>query len=162
MIGEHKYDLITLNHVLEHLSHPMELLCELLEANLAESGIAMVEVPRLDSWQAKIAGNDWMHLDIPRHLSHWTESRLTEALEKIGYKVIARRRFSIHLGVLGMLQALCVLTGYRDNIIVGLKHKRSKGLMSRTLLLTPIALFLESLATVFNKTGVMGLYIKKA
>lgn len=161
LIASGNFDLITLNHVLEHLPEPMSLLRELLESNLAAEGVAMIEVPRLDSWQSRIAGRDWMHLDIPKHLSHWTEAQLRAVLDGLGYTVVARRRFSFHLGVLGMLQAMGSKVGYKDNIIVGLKRKRSAGLVLLVACLTPLALALESVATVCNRSGVFGLFVQK-
>ncbi len=158
VIESGNFELITLNHVLEHLPRPMPLLEELLRHNLSANGLAYIEVPRLDSWQSNIAGRDWMHLDIPKHLSHWTEPQLRRALASLGYKVVARRRFSFHLGVLGMLQALSSRLGYKDNIIVGLKRKRSFKLVLLVLLLTPVALLLESMSCPFNRSGIMGLF----
>ena len=160
VIGSGDFDLITLNHVLEHLPAPITLVGDLLESNLAAGGIAMIEVPRLDSLQSRIAGRDWMHLDIPKHLSHWTEAKLTSVLSGLGYEVVARRRFSIHLGVLGMLQALGTRVGYKDNIIVGLKRKRSAKLLLLVAVLTPVAFLLESVATLFNRSGVFGLFVQ--
>ena len=157
-----QFDLITLNHVLEHLPQPMDLLGELLNKNLAVEGLAYIEVPRVNSWQSAIAGEDWMHLDLPKHLSHWTEKQLLSELEKLNYTVVARRQFSFHLGVLGMLQALGTKVGYRENIIVGLKRQRSPGLLLLVACLTPVALIAESLACLFNRSGVMGFFARRA
>jgi SAM-dependent methyltransferase len=161
-VGAGDYDLITLNHVLEHLPEPLKLVRELLQANLSPEGIAMIEVPRLNSWQAKIGGAAWMHLDLPKHLSHWTEGQLSASLEELGYMVVGRRRFSFHLGVLGMLQAIGARFGYRENIIVGLKRQRSPGLVVLVLCLAPFALVLESFAAVWNRSGICGLFVRKS
>jgi 2-polyprenyl-3-methyl-5-hydroxy-6-metoxy-1,4-benzoquinol methylase len=160
-IASGSFDFIALNHVLEHLPEPIALLGELLESNLTPGGVAMIEVPRLDSWQSRVAGGHWMHLDIPKHLSHWTEKRLRVALDGLGYKVVARRRFSFHLGVLGMLQALGSRVGYKDNIIVGLKRRRPIGLLLFVACLTPLALALEVLGTLCNRSGIIGLFVQK-
>lgn len=161
-VASGNFDFITLNHVLEHLPEPMALVRELLESNLTAGGVAMIEVPRLDSWQSRIAGGDWMHLDIPKHLSHWTEAKLSAALGGLGYEVVARRRFSFHLGVLGMLQALGSKVGYKDSIILGLKRKRSTSLLLLVACLTPLALVLESLAVLCNRSGIFGLFVQKS
>lgn len=156
-----EFDLISLNHVLEHLPEPVSLVRELLESNLAKGGLLYIEVPRADSWQAKIAGENWIHWDIPKHLTHWTESGLLSQFQGLGYKKVGEKPFSIHLGVLGMLQSLFSLFGYRNHLILSLKKKKTVGLMLGVTLLTPVALLFESVASLFSKSGVIGIYLRK-
>jgi len=160
-ISAGEFDLICLNHVLEHLPEPLRLLKKLLDANLAANGVVYIEVPRADSLQTKIAGSNWIHWDIPRHLTHWTEPGLVKELKRIGYKKIAQRSFSLHLGVLGMLQALMSRFGYRKNLIIGLKRRRSPGLMVAVALLLPLALMAEVFSSLMEKGGITGLYLKR-
>lgn len=154
-------DLITLNHVLEHLPQPMALLDELLQSNLDRTGILYIEVPRSDSLQAKIAGNEWMHWDIPKHLTHWSEPVLRDQLEKLGFQLIAKRGFSVHLGVLGMLQSLLSRLGFKENLIVRLKKKKTIGLILLIGFILPLAFALEVVSLVFNKSGILGLYFRR-
>ncbi|MHA7130742.1 class I SAM-dependent methyltransferase [Algoriphagus namhaensis] len=154
------FDLITLNHVLEHLPRPFHLLEELLTQNLAESGLVYIEVPRSNSWQAKLAGKNWMHWDIPKHLTHWTEPNLLNRIAEIGFHKVASRRFSVHLGLLGMLQALLALGGYKGNLILGLKGKKNPILLLGLICLTPLALLLELGACLFNRGGILGIYLQ--
>ena len=160
-VGDYPADLITINHVLEHLPEPLVLLSELVKFNLQTDGIFYIEVPRADSWQAKIAGNLWMHWDIPKHLTHWTEPVLRIQLEKMGYHLVAKRGFSIHLGVLGMLQALLAQVGFRENLILQLKRKKTPGLLILIGIVLPFAWVLEVLSVGFGKSGIMGLYFRR-
>ena len=155
------FDFITLNHVLEHLPDPMGLLKELLDQNLSQDGLAYIEVPRANSWQAWIAGKDWMHWDIPKHLTHWDEETLVLEMEKIGYQKVGDRRFSIHLGVLGMLQSLMSKVGFKDHLILRLKRKKTLGLMALVVFFIPFAFLFEGLSTLSNKSGILGVYFKK-
>ena len=160
-IEEGNFDLITLNHVLEHLPAPMNLLQELIQQNLAPDGILYLEVPRADSWQAKIAGKYWMHWDIPKHLTHWNSKTLEKELGKIGMEVISKRSFSVHLGVLGMLQALLSRFGFRENLIFRLKRQKTFGLVMGIAILLPFAFLLELLSVPFEKSGILGIYGRK-
>lgn len=155
------FDFITLNHVLEHLPDPMILVSELLENNLAPNGLVYIEVPRSDSWQTKLAGRDWMHWDIPKHLTHWTEDGLEKEFSKIGFQKISSRGFSVHLGVLGMLQAILSRAGFKENLILRLKKKKTPGLLLAIALFFPFALIFESLSSGFGKSGIFGIYLRR-
>ncbi len=161
MIQKGNFDLITLNHVLEHLPHPMILMSELLGNNLASDGLAYIEVPRADSWQARISGKNWMHWDIPKHLTHWTESGLEREFSKIGFHKVASRGLSVHLGILGMVQALLSKLGYQKNIILQLKRGKSFSLLLLIGLVLPFASTIELLSIVFDKSGIVGVYLKR-
>ncbi|OOG70541.1 class I SAM-dependent methyltransferase [Algoriphagus sp. A40] len=155
------FDFITLNHVLEHLPDPMMLLSDLLENNLAKDGLVYLEVPRSDSWQAKIAGLNWMHWDIPKHLTHWTEEGLEKEFSKIGFKKVSSRGFSVHLGVLGMLHALLSKAGYKENLILRLKKNKTPSLLLLIALFFPFAMIFELISSGFDKSGIFGIYLRK-
>ena len=161
MIQNGNFDLITLNHVLEHLPDPLVFMSELLDKNLAPGGLVYIEVPRANSWQASIAGKKWMHWDIPKHLTHWTKSGLEKEFSKIGYRKVASRGLSVHLGILGMVQALLCLFGYRKNLILQLKQRKSLGLLLLIGVVLPFASAIELVSAVFDKSGVFGVYLKK-
>ncbi|MDG1278881.1 MAG: class I SAM-dependent methyltransferase [Algoriphagus sp.] len=154
------FDFITLNHVLEHLPQPILLLNELLDSNLAKDGLVYIEVPRANSWQAKIAAKNWMHWDIPKHLTHWTEPVLLNEMSKIGFSKKADRRFSIHLGLMGMVQSIMSIFGFRDNLVLRLKRKKTFGLLLGIGLVLPIAFLIELLAVIFKRSGIIGVYFK--
>jgi SAM-dependent methyltransferase len=161
IIGRGDFDVICLFHVLEHLSDPLKLLKEITGKNLIKGGLLIVEVPNLKSWQHRIAGNNWMHLDIPKHLTHWDEEMLTKKIEALGFEKIKSQYFSVHLGVLGSLSAILYKLGYEGNIIYDLKNKGKFGLLIGLALVLPFSFILEALAVPFKKTGVIRLYFNK-
>ena len=138
----------------------MLLLKELLNSNLSKEGLVYIEVPRADSWQAKIAGKDWMHWDIPKHLTHWTEPVIVSEMAKIGFSKNADRRFSIHLGLMGMVQSLLRIFGFRDHLVLRLKREKTIGLLLGIGIVLPLAFLLEALAVTFNRSGIIGVYFK--
>jgi 2-polyprenyl-3-methyl-5-hydroxy-6-metoxy-1,4-benzoquinol methylase len=56
-------------HVLEHLDRPAAAL-ERIAGWLAPSGGLLLGLPNLASWQARLGGERWFHLDVPRHRTH--------------------------------------------------------------------------------------------
>jgi len=61
------FDVIALWHVIEHLADPWSLLSS-ISKNLRHDGLLMLSAPNPNSWQFKVMGKLWPHLDAPRHL----------------------------------------------------------------------------------------------
>jgi 2-polyprenyl-3-methyl-5-hydroxy-6-metoxy-1,4-benzoquinol methylase len=80
------YDLIVMQHVLEHVTHPAECLAKCFDL-LAPSGVLCIAIPNIGSFEANVFSRCWIGLDIPRHLVHFRESVLTKLLERCGYEV---------------------------------------------------------------------------
>ena len=161
-IKDAPFGVITLFHVLEHLASPKEMLKELLEHNLASDGYLVLEVPLFDSLQSRLGGKRWLHLDLPLHLSHFTKSSILELIQKLNLEPVKYQYSSIHLGLLGMVQSIMSLFGYRKMIISELKFRRTSQLVALILLVLPIAFFLEVLAVCFKKGGIIRVYCKKS
>lgn len=81
------FDAVTFWHALEHLSDPS---AALMEANriLKPEGRLLISVPNFQSWQARVMKSDWYHLDIPRHLYHFTPQTITQLLRKTGFQIL--------------------------------------------------------------------------
>jgi SAM-dependent methyltransferase len=80
------FDLVILFQTLEHLPHPLAALrqCRRL---LAPGGRLVVSVPNHASWQARWFGGEWFHLDVPRHLFHFTPGSLRACLDRAGFTI---------------------------------------------------------------------------
>jgi SAM-dependent methyltransferase len=153
-----RFSAITFFHVLEHLAQPSVLLTALLGSNLVKGGVVVIEVPNFNSWQRKLAGRHWHHLDFPRHINHFTLQSLLKLAEESGLAMIRKSYFSFHLGVLGMADSLMKLFGYRKNIIYELKYRRTTSLILKLVIALPFALVLEGLASIFRQGGVLRIY----
>jgi 2-polyprenyl-3-methyl-5-hydroxy-6-metoxy-1,4-benzoquinol methylase len=156
-----QFDVLTLFHVLEHLPQPVVLLEQLVKNNVNYNGVVVVEVPNVNSWQSAIAKQNWIHLDVPRHIHHFSPERLEQILLDINLKPLKTAYFSFHLGVLGMVDSLLKKAGYKKNIIYELKNRKSKTLILMIALLLPIAFFLERLASLFGKGGIIRMYLTR-
>lgn len=97
------FDAITCWHVLEHVNDPPALLKQ-SRAMLKPGGVLQVTVPSLASWQARLGGRHWFHLDVPRHLFHFTPGSLTRLLERSGFEVAGRRSFAFEYDWFGSIQ----------------------------------------------------------
>jgi SAM-dependent methyltransferase len=81
-----RFDLIVMFQVLEHIGEPVALLRECAK-RLKPGGNLIINVPNFASWQSRFAGARWLHLDVPRHLVHFTPETLAATLERAGLKL---------------------------------------------------------------------------
>jgi SAM-dependent methyltransferase len=84
--GHDRFDLIILFQVLEHLSDPVAAL-KRAAALLGDGGRIVVGVPNRASWQAAFGRGAWFHLDVPRHLVHFTPAALAATAAQAGLRV---------------------------------------------------------------------------
>lgn len=160
-IFDRRFDVITMFHVLEHLPRPSEVISSLLRENLSEDGTLIIEVPNLQSVQARIAKGSWIHLDLPKHLSHFTRMRLSKFLMSEGLKIEREEYFSLHNGLLGMAHALLITLGYSGNMIYELKNSPNKRLLFGLTLVSVPALLVEFTASLFRAGGVVRFYCRR-
>jgi SAM-dependent methyltransferase len=73
-------------HSLEHLRHPAAALSAAHEL-LRPEGLVSIAVPNRASWQARMFGERWFGLDVPRHLVHLQAPALVAGLRGQGYEV---------------------------------------------------------------------------
>ena len=163
-IFDHTFDVITSIHVFEHIPDALPLMKELVSGNLKEDGIGMFEVPNINSWQSSWAKDTWMHLDVPRHINHFTPEKFREYMEEAGLTIVRTSYFSWHMGIIGMLQSLMHFFGYNGFIIGDIKKIKSKRwLILPIIALLPFAVMLEAISSLFNQGGVIRCYgIKKS
>jgi 2-polyprenyl-3-methyl-5-hydroxy-6-metoxy-1,4-benzoquinol methylase len=81
---ESGFDVIVMNHVLEHISNPYTVLKQ-LRSLLAYRGILHVAVPNIDSWEARLPG--WTSYE-PYHLYYFSSKTLVRLLEEERFKVL--------------------------------------------------------------------------
>jgi SAM-dependent methyltransferase len=98
------YDCITLWHSLEHISEPSKLLDQ-LQGLIKPGGRIIVAVPDFGGWQARLFGRYWLHLDVPRHLWHFTLPALCVAFKKAGLEVAQTYHQEFEYDLLGWSQS---------------------------------------------------------
>ncbi len=98
------FDMVILWHVLEHLKHPDQTIREIRRI-LKPGGTLVVAVPNFSSWQARWAGENWFHLDLPRHLFHFPFAALRQLAEDRGFEFRSAHHFSLRQNPFGWVQS---------------------------------------------------------
>jgi 2-polyprenyl-3-methyl-5-hydroxy-6-metoxy-1,4-benzoquinol methylase len=135
------FDLIRLEHVLEHLSHPIQVLRK-CRTMLKPGGWLVMNFPCKRSWSAYLSLKHFAHLDVPRHLYHHTPKSAELMVKASGLNVLKVKTYSVMLvfsatvnnmltggrktRILSCLLAILaplyklvgLVTGYGDNITI--------------------------------------------
>lgn len=82
------FDVITCFDVLEHLYEPRRVMARVAKW-LKPGGIFYVQVPNLDSAEARVFGSYWHGLELPRHLFHYSPASLRFLAESAGLQVLS-------------------------------------------------------------------------
>jgi 2-polyprenyl-3-methyl-5-hydroxy-6-metoxy-1,4-benzoquinol methylase len=96
---------ITMFHVLEHLYDP-PLYIEAAHALLSPHGRLIVQVPNAASWQFLMLGENWIGVDVPRHLVTFRASDIEALLESYGFEIVRRKFFSLRDNPAGLASSL--------------------------------------------------------
>jgi SAM-dependent methyltransferase len=85
--AEVEFDVITLWHVLEHVSE-LDKTLQQLKQKLASDGTLFIAVPNHVSWDGDHYKEHWAGYDVPRHLWHFSRGNVKRLMEKNGLKVV--------------------------------------------------------------------------
>ncbi len=150
------FDAITLWHVFEHLKDPFSALAEIGRI-LKPGGLLVISVPNIDSLQAMIFGENWLHLDLPRHIYHFSPPSLSRALEKKGFIIEDWRHFSAEYGMSGTILSLgAVMTGKGPDFFNALRRGKriwTYGIFVYSILMAPFAAAFSTLEALLKKGG---------
>lgn len=113
------FDLIVMFHVLEHLFDPVGTL-RACAALLRPGGHIVLALPNSSSWQSRLTGSDWMHLDVPRHLWHFSPGALRTALERAGLRTERFSFVSPEHDPYGWVQSGLNRLGFQQNVLTKL------------------------------------------
>ncbi len=117
------FDCVTLWHVLEHIEDATELFMS-LDRVLARGGSIFIAVPDFQSLQARVFGRHWLHLDVPRHVIHFSEMALDQLCAKDGYWAQRLRTSELEYDLMGWTQSLLNLFSRRPNLLLKILTQR--------------------------------------
>jgi hypothetical protein len=96
---------VTLWHVVEHVESP-DAATAVVASWLRPGGALLVGVPNLGSLQARVGGERWYHLDVPRHRTHFTVPGLLALLRRAGLEPVSVHHVLAEHNPFGMWQSL--------------------------------------------------------
>ena len=88
------FDVVTLFHVMEHVTNPRDVLAEVFRI-LKPGGAIVLQVPNIESWQFQVFGARWYGLDIPRHVIDYSKSAMLKLLDDSGFVPRRVRDFNL-------------------------------------------------------------------
>jgi 2-polyprenyl-3-methyl-5-hydroxy-6-metoxy-1,4-benzoquinol methylase len=157
-IGQATVDAVTLWHVLEHLDEPGPAL-DRIRAWIRTGGGIVVGVPNLASLQARIGGERWYHLDVPRHRIHFTPAGVHTLLHAHGFEIVRTEHVLAEHNPFGMWQSILSRVTEHPSYLYNLL-KRNAPLRSTDLPITlagltlvPVAAALEFGAALVRRGG---------
>ena len=177
MIGKFEnesFDVVNINHVLEHMEKPGETLSE-CNRILKKGGLLVIAVPNIDSLQAKFGNKNWFQLDIPFHLYHFSSKGVVGLIESKLFSVDLIRHFKFEYNPFGWLQTLLNVSRIRENHLYDLlksselksKNNRTSTLMDSVKsflfipLYLPLSIIFSIIEAVLRKGGTIEIYSVK-
>ncbi len=113
-LEENSFDLAVLWHVLEHVTDPLDQI-QCVRRLLRAGGHLVIAVPNFHSFQSRMAGRRWFHLDVPRHLWHFSPPNLRRLLQARGFECIRASTLSLEQNPFGILQSALNCAGIPQN-----------------------------------------------
>ncbi len=83
-IADGSLDLVRINHVVEHLYHPVETL-EKIARKMAIGGVLNIAVPYAHGGTAEQFGENWLGLQAPVHVIFYDKPHFREILDRLGF-----------------------------------------------------------------------------
>jgi SAM-dependent methyltransferase len=111
--GPRTFDLVLMNHSLEHFPSPVDALRR-VHRLLKDDGLLVVSVPNACGLEVKLFGWWWFGWDPPRHFYHFDKSTLARALRQAGFEVQSRRTGTGALFLMASLDRLFQGRFHRD------------------------------------------------
>ena len=143
-----RIDCATFWHVLEHLDNPVAVLQD-LRRRMMPGALVLAAVPNLGSWQSRVTGAAWLHLDLPRHLSHFTAESLKRTFHAGGFAVEALAWGELEYDLIGWSQGVLNRSfGGRNEFFKAVSGRPSRQGTTRTRFQVAAGLGLSVLAVV--------------
>lgn len=81
------FDLVIMNHTLEHLKRPSDVLTK-IKTLLKKDSIVFIDVPNVGSLSSKVLGKKWPYLLPEEHLWQFDKKSITKLTKDAGFEVL--------------------------------------------------------------------------
>jgi SAM-dependent methyltransferase len=167
------YDAVVLWHVAEHLHDPAATLRD-VAALLRPGGVLMIAVPNFGSPEARVGKAWWFHLDVPRHLFHFTPATLRNLLVAASLQPRETVRLAPEYDIFSFVQTAENRTGLPPNLLYdvlrrrearlshqGVRSWRSVAAVAYAIPLTVAALVWAPLAAALGCSATITIYAQR-
>lgn len=94
-LPDNYFNAIMMVQVLEHLRDPKGALSKLYRA-LCPGGLIVAGVPNFLCIDRRVLGGNWLPIEVPRHLFHFTPKSLQSLFDSVGFKIVDLRKKTIY------------------------------------------------------------------
>lgn len=135
-----KYDIITLWHVLEHVTDVHKSLSQ-IKSLLKPNGILIIAVPNYKSFDANHYKEFWAGYDVPRHLWHFSKNSIKVLGREFGLQVLKTKPMFFDSFYVSLLSEkyktgkMNFFSGFYTGLVSNIKAIRSKEYSSHIYIL---------------------------
>ncbi len=167
------YDAVVLWHVAEHVHDPASTLRNVATL-LRPGGVLMIAVPNFGSPEARVAKAAWFHLDVPRHLFHFTPATLRDLLVAASLEPREAVRLAPEYDIFSFVQTAENCIGLPPNLLYDVLRQRESRLshegvssslsvaaVAYAIPLTVVALCWAPLAAALGSSATITIYAQR-
>lgn len=161
-VPERDFAAIVFWHSLEHLPDSGAVIRAAAE-RLAPGGFVFIAVPDVGSPQARVFGDSWLHLDLPRHLVHLTTGSLESGLKERGIEPVHVSRTKGGQNLIGWLDGMVSKLPGDLDLYQALRRKDARRIemgagrrvasILAGILLSPVALVCAAVEILRGRSG---------
>lgn len=120
-----RFDVVTINHVLEHIEDPTMTLAEIRRI-MKPNALLVIGVPNIGSIMARIKGARWASLRPEEHIWHFTPATLKQLVSQAGFREVAFESKENHVpagwvgkdAIIRLINAVARLSGRSEAMLL--------------------------------------------